>query len=104
MKRMEDELYYDYQARRLLSQQRVAILALGLPHWISCTMVKVEGSQVLHKLKVQGTYIRTDKFRKQLTKKNKKAFKKAKRSMAFARQREEAIRLSVGYNDQPLLA
>ena len=103
MKRREDECFYDYQARRLLDQYRIAILALGQPHWISCVMAKKGRSLV--KVEVQGTFVRPDKFRKLLTKANKKAYRKAQRKYKLAMQKmaPKRMRMASGSNVNALM-
>jgi len=90
MKRNEGECFYDYQARRLLEEYRLAILKLGLP------------------VQVDGTYVNEHRFpgQRKLSKLEKKKMKKARRKLKYrlqAQAKQEELRGCSGYVPEPLI-
>jgi len=83
-KRLDGELKYDYCCRRELERHRLAILKLGLPLWTSHRLVLSKDKRSLVKQEIQGTYVRGDKHRRDITKAMKKRYKKAQRAYKFA--------------------
>ena len=96
MKRNEGECFYDYQARRLLESYRIKIVAKGLPVWVACQSVtekNVETGEVrTRKEVVQGTYQRSMKHERKMSKAEKKAAKKNTTRLKVIMQKQEYLR------------
>lgn len=103
MKRNEGELKYDYCARRLLEQYRTAIVKLGRAGWVSCQVIaekNVETREVrVRKEPVDGTYRRSMKNERKMTKQEKKVAKKKRTKLKVTLQEQEYLRGCCGTDD-----